>query len=138
MIPQAGHWADAYVGRPAMGRRPCWRLVRQVWANHLGFVMPSFDEQDSDEQAVALGAATFRAVPVGEEREFDAVMMMVPMRDRTVGPRGCRSVETHIGVVAARGLVLHVEQGRTARVDALKGLQVSRLLRGPWEMGGAT
>lgn len=124
------HWADAYVGRPASGARPCWELVRRVWIDRLGFVMPSFDEHDK-EAAVRLGAEKFTAVTLGQEQELDAVMMRVPMRDRA-GATGFRHAETHIGVVVSRGLVLHVEQGRTAVVEPIRSQQVSRILRGPW------
>lgn len=123
-------WADAYVGSPAEGARPCWALVRRVWVDRLGFVMPSFDEHDK-EQAVRLGTAEFVPVERGKEQELDVVMMLVPMRDAKA-PRGFRTSETHVGVVVAPGLVLHVEQGRTATVDPIRTQKVSRILRGPW------
>lgn len=124
------HWADEYVGRPAEGARPCWALVRRVWIDRLGFVMPSFDEHDK-EQAVRLGAEAFTSVPLGQEQELDAVMMVVPVRDRA-GQTGFRHAETHIGVVVAPGLILHVEHGKRAVVEAIRDQKVSRVLRGPW------
>lgn len=128
----SGHWADQYVGRPASGRRPCWQLVRQVWADRIGFHMPSF-ERDDAEKAVEIGSQAFTAVAIGEEKELDAVMMMVPMRDKA-SASGFRAAETHVGVIVSKGLVLHVEQGGTAKIDSIKskGLKISRILRGPW------
>lgn len=126
----SGHWADAYVGRPAVGSKPCWALVRQVWIDRLGFTMPAF-ESETEEEAVALGSSAFSEVPRGQEKELDAVMMKVPMRDRR-SPAGLRHAETHIGVVVAPGLVLHVERERTAVIERLRDLKVSRILRGPW------
>lgn len=126
------HWADLYVGLPAAGHRPCWDLVRRVWAERLGFQMPRFDETDDPEGTIAREATAFTPVLRGQEREFDAVMMLVPHRTTTTAQRPYRLAETHIGVVAARGLVLHVELGRTATVDPLRGMRVSRILRGPW------
>ena len=131
----SGHWADAYVGRPAAGPRPCWALVRQVWIDRLGFTMPAFDAE-TEEQAVALGAQAFTEVPRGQEQELDAVMMKVPMRDRA-SLAGFRHAETHIGVVVAKGLVLHVERDSAAMIEDLRSLKVSRILRGPWGQGGA-
>jgi hypothetical protein len=126
------HWADRYVGLPAVGPRPCWDLVRRVWAERLGFEMPHFNETDDPEGTIAREAVAFAPVPPGQEKEFDAVMMLVPHRTAAPGPRPFRLAETHIGVVAARGLVLHVEFGRTAAIDPLRAMKVSRILRGPW------
>lgn len=131
------HWADQYVGRPARGARPCWDLVRQVWIDRLGFVMPSFEDTADPEEAVALGAARFAHVATGREKEMDAVMMLVPLQSRSAGNVGFRNAETHIGVVVAPGLVLHVEKGGTAKVEDIRNLKVSRILRGPWAGGAA-
>ncbi len=127
----SGHWADTYVGRAPEGARPCWMLVRQVWIDRLGFEMPRFDEFDSPEAAARHGTMTFRPVPKGEERDLDAVMMFVPLRD---GKGRFRNAEAHVGVIAGRGLVLHCERGRTAFIEPLRGLHVSRIIRGPWEV----
>jgi hypothetical protein len=127
----SGHWADRYVGLPAQGKRPCWQLVRQVWIDRLGFEMPSFEDERDSERAVAIGSQTFTAVPRGQEKELDAVMVYVPMRDKS-SPAGFRNAETHVGVIVAPGLVLHVEQDRTAVIEPIKRLKVSRILRGPW------
>lgn len=122
-----GHWADSYVGRPAEGARPCWNLVRQVWIDRLGFTLPRYDDTDPS-GAIAGNEHAFRAVPRGAEEECDAVMMIVPVRRNG----GFWPAEAHIGVVVAKGLVLHVEEGATAVVEPLKSLRVSRVMRGPW------
>lgn len=119
-----GHWADRYVGLPAKGRWPCWALVRLVWLERLGFVMPSFEDLYDKHEAVRIGAQAFRQVPVSEAQEMDAVMMDVP---------GVRGADPHIGVVVKRGLVLHVELDRSSVIEPLRELRPRRILRGPWE-----
>lgn len=124
------HWADQYVGLPPEGAWPCWALVRKVWMERIGFFMPSFDGQEK-ETAVRLGSEKFHQVAVGDEQELDAVLIWVPKRDASADT-GFRNAETHIGVVAAKGLVLHVEQGRASVIEPIKRVKVSRVLRGPW------
>ena len=127
----SGHWADKYVGLPAEGRWPCWSLVRQVWQNELGFVLPTFEEQAMPEDAIAIGHRDFVPVMPGAHQPFDAVMMYVPRATR-VG--SYRRVEAHIGVIVKDSKVLHVHLGCTSSIDPLRELGVSRIIRGPWKV----
>lgn len=123
------HWADKYVGLPAEGRRPCWLLVRKVWADRLGFEMPRYDELQNPEFAIRTGEKTFREVPKNQAQEFDAVVMSIPARSRS---GKFVPLEAHIGVVVSAGLVLHVEEGGRSMIEPIKSLHVSRVMRGPW------
>lgn len=125
------HWADKYVGLPATGRWPCWHLVRQVWKQELKFILPAFEEQAMPEDAIALGEQGFARVMPGAHRPFDAVMMFVP---RETHAKSYRKVEAHIGVVVKDNLVLHVHLGSTSSIEPMKGLLVSRIIRGPWKV----
>lgn len=124
----SGHWADRYVGRPAEGARPCWLLVRQVWADQLGFEMPRFDEVDDPMAAIDIGARAFTEVAPAEAREFDAVLTRVP--GQRVAPG--LGIAPHIGVIASKKLMLHVELAGVAVVEPLRSFKVMRILRGPW------
>ena len=124
------HWADQYVGLLAAGPDPCWLLVRKVWAECCGVELPRFDGTDDPEtvfrrEAIARG---FREIPLGQEQDFDAVMMLEPVR---VGST-LRSQERHIGVVAGKGFALHATSSAPACVEPFGILTVSRILRGPW------
>jgi hypothetical protein len=125
------HWADKYVGLPAQGKWPCWQLVRSVWVKELDFNLPSFEEQDLPEGAIALGDREFHRVSPGSHQPFDAVMMYTP-RLKKLGGYG--KVEAHIGIIVKDDLVLHVHIGYTSSIESLKGLAVSRIIRGPWKL----
>lgn len=122
-------WSDQYVGLPAVGFRPCWMLVRQVWHEQKRFLLPSYDELDNPQEAVNLGEAGFTPVAQGKETDFDAVLMKEPVK---IKGKVFSKLESHIGVVAAPGLVLHVHEGEYSKVTRISELQVSRILRGPW------
>lgn len=114
------HWADQYVGLPAEGRRPCWLLVRRVWIEQLGFFMPSYQSGIRVVSAIHEGSQQF--TQVSEEAEFDAVIC------NDYGRK-----EQHIGVVVKKGLVLHNHIGESSRIEDIRSLQVSRIMRGPWD-----
>lgn len=107
-------WADAYVGLPPEGERPCWRLARRVLSECLGIDLPAYDGADPV-AAVGREEARFRRVRRGTERAGDVALMS---RDGL-----------HIGIVTAPGLVLHAERGRASVVEAMDGLNVTRILR---------
>ena len=123
------HWADRYVGLKAEGFRPCWMLVRQVWHEQLRFLLPRFNELDNRQDAVNLGEKGFRLIPLGQETAYDAVLMKEPVK---INGKVHHKIESHIGVVASRGLVLHVHEGEFSVITPIRDLQVSRILRGPW------
>lgn len=118
------HWADAYVGQPGEGERPCWLLVRRVWAERAGLFFPRYEGEEAAE-TIRREAARFIEIMPGEERELDAVLMNSPVKTA----KGWERAELHIGVVVAAGMVLHVQQGELARVEPMKRLGVTRILR---------
>lgn len=124
------HWADSYVGLPAEGRWPCWQLVRSVWEKQLGFILPTFDELNSKSEAIRIGSSKFSPIRIGDEKEYDAVMINVPVK---VGLKSWRNEEAHIGVVVKPGLVLHVHEKEHSKIESILGQSVSRIIRGPWQ-----
>lgn len=124
-----GHWADRYVGLPAEGKRPCWMLVRQIWHEQLRFLLPRYDEFDNPQEAISLNEEGFVAVPIGLEQAYDIALMKEPIK---VKGKVHHHLESHVGIVAARGLVLHVHEGEFSRITPIKDLSVSRIFRGPW------
>jgi hypothetical protein len=121
------HWADSYVGLPGCGPFPCWDLVRRVWAERAGVIYPSFRDTGARVAVIAGQARKGREIGIGLERELDAVIMTVPLRQGL----GWISAPAHLGVVAAPGLVLHVQEGALSQIDPLAGLGVVRIVRMP-------
>jgi len=125
------HWADTYVGLPfrAGGRDrsglDCWGLVRLVWAERLGLVLPRFD--GGDDPALTIDQVTRRmtAVERGAERPFDGVVIDTERRQGL----GFVTVPAHVGVVVEQGQVLHIEAASTSRITRLGELRVARLVR---------
>lgn len=124
-------WADEYVGLPflAGGRDraglDCWGLLRLVWAERLGLIMPRFDGTDDPAETILLESAAMAEVERGCERELDGVVMAT---ERLAG-LGFRLAPTHVGVVTARGQVLHIEEGRLSMIEPMGMLQVVRIVR---------
>lgn len=122
------HWAEKYVGEPSQGVRPCWSLLRKVWADEAGLLLPSFDGEKNGLGVMSREAMKFEDVVIGNEKPLDAVFMNT---DELVKGKWVE-VEGHIGVVAMPGFVLHVERGGTAMIDPIKSLRVTRIKAGPW------
>lgn len=125
------HWADKYVGLPCEGKWPCWNLVRKVWKNELKFILPTYEDQELPEEAIALGERKFVQVMPGAHQPFDAVMMFIPRLNST---GFYRKVEAHIGVIVKDDLVLHIHLGCHSSLESIKNLSVSRVIRGPWKV----
>jgi len=113
-----GRWAEKFVGLAARGKHPCWLLVRQVWEEQLRFHMPSYEEADAY-KAISENEGMFFEVPRGQEKPYDAVLM--------------KGMFPHIGVVVAKGQVLHVPIGEHSRVEDFRDVKIERIMRGPWE-----
>lgn len=114
------HWTRSYVGLPWVlaGRDhsgvDCWGLLWLVYAEQLGIRVPSYVDEtvdDPEREEIALmirgeqGQGCWVAVDKGQERTFDMVVL------RRTG------IESHIGIVVARGQMLHVVSGSEARVE---------------------
>jgi cell wall-associated NlpC family hydrolase len=116
-------WPSRYIGVPfdnddANGGAHCWGLVRRVFAEVRGIALPAYGEiSASDMVAMAAavnGAAScdpWRAVPRGQEWEFD-VAVMVGWVEGADGRR--RREPRHVGIITADRRVVHVEAATAA------------------------
>lgn len=109
---------DRFVGIPYLdkGRSivgiDCWGLLHLCYRELRGVDLPSYAERyvtGSDRSAVARLIAGeldgWQEIPAGEETTFDGLLMREG------------SFPRHIGIVAAPGMVLHVQPGETSRIE---------------------
>jgi cell wall-associated NlpC family hydrolase len=102
-------WARKYIGIPfrEKGRDEdgldCWGLVRLVFKEERGIVLPSYDEsysstEDSEaiEALVIENKTSWQEVPAGKERPWDVVLLRL------------RGRPMHVGLVTAPGFMLHI------------------------------
>lgn len=117
-------WTDAYIGLPFKehGRDrsglDCWGLVRLVLAERFGLDLPSFGEAYRD---LRDRAAIARAV----EAERPAWIALDPGREGPgdVALLRLRGAPLHVGVVARRPLMLHVQRGAGSSLESYRGLR---------------
>jgi cell wall-associated NlpC family hydrolase len=122
---------DQYVGIPYVDRGrslvgcDCYGLLHLVFRELRGLELPSFAEDyvtAADSAAIADlingELEPWHQVEAGLERTFDGVLM----RDGREG--------RHIGIVAAPGLMLHVERGETSRIERYGAPRMVRRLIG--------
>jgi hypothetical protein len=111
-------WTDEYLGLPwweGGGDRngvSCWGLAALVYRERCGTDLPAYSERmDAAErleiEAILKGgqAWPWRSVAAGEERELDLVTFAV------------KGMESHVGIVAWSGRMLHVSKGGTSRIE---------------------
>lgn len=126
-------WSDAYVGLPFAKRGrsrhglDCYGLVRLVLRDMAGLDLPRFDVWDTREKVLARETCGMTRVARGGERALDVVIMTA---DQWRGGRWCKA-PLHMGVVVARGQVLHIEEGRLSCVDNMALLDIVEIVRGP-------
>lgn len=109
---------DRFIGLPYLDRGrdfdgvDCWGLVRLVFRDLRCIDLPSFSERyltAADPRAIAALIADeldpWEEIAAGQETVFDAVLMREGGHPR------------HIGLVAAPGMVLHVQRGETSRIE---------------------
>jgi cell wall-associated NlpC family hydrolase len=126
-------WADQYVGLPfRKGGRDrtgldCYGLVRLVLAEQAGVILDRFDYViDVSEAARVRGYVQgFRAVARDEAQALDLVIVNEPVLS---AGRWVRA-PIHIGILAAPGLLLHINKNTLSRVDRLDGMDVSEMRR---------
>jgi cell wall-associated NlpC family hydrolase len=114
------HWSAAYIGLPwrDLGRDragiDCWGLARLPFLELHGIELPSYTDvwnspRDREEIAAVIAndrsAWPWRPVEPGCERELDVAVF------RRAG------LETHVGVVVARGQMLHAVDGSESRIE---------------------
>ena len=132
MTMQPPAWVEAYVGIPFtdLGRTrqgcDCWGLVRLILAEQRGLVLPCYATSyrtETNWQGVAREIGTAQAggdwhrIDESEVRAFDVVSLLMPLRIPGSGPgtrSGWRYEPVHVGLVVARGLLIHVEVAAAA------------------------
>ena len=115
------HWSRNFVGLPwaRAGRSrdgvDCYGLPWLVYRDVLGIALPSYagETMDAPERleiadliSGSRRAPIWRDVTLGSEREFDLAVF------RHGG------IESHVGLVTARGRMLHVVEGQESYVEA--------------------
>lgn len=107
-------WTDQYVGTPFADRGrslkawDCWGLCVVLYRIRRGISLPSYQVDSMSARATRdaiLGEETsglWIPVPIGDEREMDIAVM------RSIHDSGV-AAETHVGLVVATALVMHVE-----------------------------
>jgi cell wall-associated NlpC family hydrolase len=107
-------WADRYVGTPfvARGRElvpglDCWGLVRLVLLEQAGIEVSRLDALDIDSpraitREIEESAKSWLGVPFTDICEFDLLCMW--------SEAGHSRMLLHVGIVPARGWVLHTEE----------------------------
>jgi cell wall-associated NlpC family hydrolase len=114
------HWSAGFIGVPFLARGrdhagcDCFGLVYLVYRDVLGITLASYveayasTEERAEIAALIAGDASawpWTSVPAGREREFDVALFR----------RG--GLDSHIGIVAARGRMLHVEDGGQSCIE---------------------
>lgn len=121
---------NKYVGIPFVekGRDfsglDCWGLIRLVYMEQLGIVLPVFDEYTLEDKQVVDSLISgnmdpWKEVPEGEEQVGDGLLMELIRRP-------------HIAVVVspASGLMLHTERVYGARIQDYRSSEYRNRLRG--------
>ena len=132
-------WAQHYLGIPfkAHGRTragcDCWGLVRLVYAEQRGIVLPDFegvspDNTSSVPDAIASEKPRWQQVAFENRREFDVVVM----RARLVVDGKAVSPEMHVGIVTADRKILHTQLPNGVACVAPDHPTLARRLAGVW------
>lgn len=121
---------DRFVGIPYLDRGrsivglDCWGLLHLVYRELRGIELPSYAERyvtgsDRAEMArlIAGELDEWQEIEAGAEKIFDGVLMREGQFPR------------HIGVVTQPGMVLHVFEGQTSRIERYRsGILANRIV----------
>lgn len=122
-------WSADYVGLPYKKRGrdrdgvDCWGLVRLPPLDLKGVTLPLWDSVDYTllDGAVEVGRAAevWSAIAEADAREFDFVRMNAPVE------RGGQIVyrPIHIGLIAPRGMVLHIQRDQDSILQPIEELR---------------
>ena len=125
-IPQ---WAIDYVGVPFVehgrdaGGCDCWGLVRLVYREVFGRVLPGYygaysDSHDGASISALINREARHWAPVDKPRPGDVVVCRIEGRP------------WHVGVLLTEGVMLHTERGTDAVVERIDGLRWQRRIEG--------
>lgn len=105
-------WAARYVGLPYTDRGrtrsgvDCWGLVRLVYAEQFGLILPSYDaDYDHSDDVRRVGTLilreqqSWRHIEKGKELPGDVIVMKL------------KRLPYHVGIVLGGGYMLHIERG---------------------------
>lgn len=92
----------------------CWGLLRLVYAERLGIVLPAYEGAPDDAECAETGALIVREAKtwwgrVRDPAPFDAVLFRVG-----VWP-------AHVGVVVGPGRMLHIARDDAAKIESWDG-----------------
>lgn len=113
------HWSAEYLGLPYRDEGwdrdgvSCLGLVSLVYAEQCGMLLPGYGDVVDGPECAEIAAAfvgdrdawPFRAIAPEQARDFDLVTFRLG------------GVESHVGVVAWPGAMLHVAEGITSRIE---------------------
>ncbi|MCI0557368.1 MAG: hypothetical protein MN733_02655, partial [Nitrososphaera sp.] len=129
------HWTDKYVGVPFVEDGAtfkgcnCWGLIRLVYYCEAQILLPEYAIQADDLRATVREIANNKgygdwphAVPLGQEVALDVVTMR-SVRSEYEGKVAV--IENHLGVIAWRGMILHVEREANTVLLPLKHWSVA-------------
>ena len=121
-------WVRGYIGLPFRERGrdrtgvDCWGLVRLVYAERLGIVLPGYEEYAStvDREAIPglIDAGCRRWTRVESARVFDVAVFDIHGRPM------------HVGLVLDEARMLHVERGKDACIERYDGSRWAPRLEG--------
>lgn len=121
------HWSDQYLGLAAEGKNPCWLLARKIWIEQGGLTLPSYESEKDVSDTIARNSIEFAPREIGQEQELDCVIMF----DDFLKDGKWQSREGHIGIVVAKGLLIHVHREGLSMIESFRELPISRLLAFP-------
>lgn len=132
-------WSADYVGLPYLDRgrswdgADCWGLVRIVYSDQLGILLPSYaGDYASAEEAGEVAAAVSRAF--APSPSWEAVTDAGLAFDVLVFRAGRQGL--HVGVRVDRSRMLHMAEGDCAKVELLGHPRWSRRLQTSWRLVG--
>jgi cell wall-associated NlpC family hydrolase len=142
MTIQPPAWAGTYVGIPYADHRSdrsgcdCWGLIRLVYRERAGVVLPAYagdyaDEADTGGVAACVEAARASGTWLAVEEPIlpcDVVEMLSVVRSR----RGWRFTPLHVGLVAGNGWLLHTEAATGSMLVRADDPALGKRIAGYW------
>ncbi len=121
---------ERFVGIPYLDRGrsivglDCWGLLWMVYRELRGIELQSYAgryvtgaDREATAQLIKGELSAWREVAAGEEKTFDGVLMREGKFPR------------HIGIVTRPGMVLHVQEGETSRIERYRfGILANRVV----------
>lgn len=131
-------WSNAFVGLPYADRGrdragvDCWGLVRLAYAEVLAVALPDYSEA----YVSAVERIEVAAVIEGEEQagHWLRVERYKPL-DLMVFRQG--RARCHVGLFVSSGLMLHIAEGHSSRLEAYSAGHWRPRLTGIYRFGGA-